>query len=299
MAFKYSVVCPTLGWMGYDVLEKPDEILGAIKAAGYDGADLPVDLERMDAKAMRRLVDSLGLEIPEVMGVWGAAHCGEHRDLAGSNPQARQRAIAYATAAIDLAADLGARFVNVCAAQPLVPQLPFPELPIKTLCRNFQSSLRELCEYAAPRGISVLLEPLNKYEAYPGVLTTVGDGIRLIDDLGFENVGLQPDVFHMNIAESSICDALRAADNRIRVVHMNETNHSHLGAGHADHKAIIRTLKDCGFDGYLSIYMPLASQDAVRSGSAGEARKEALPDLERVLRQQLQFLKEIDRAVEA
>ena len=76
MAFKYSVVCPTLEWMGYDVLEDPERILSAIKAAGYDGADMPADAERLKPKAIRQLVDSLGLEIPEVMGVWGAAHCG-------------------------------------------------------------------------------------------------------------------------------------------------------------------------------------------------------------------------------
>ena len=46
-----------------------------------------------------------------------------------------------------------------------------------------------------PNEVSViLLEPLNKYEAYPGVLTTVHDGIRVIDESGFDNLGLQTNV---------------------------------------------------------------------------------------------------------
>ena len=64
MAIKYSIVCPTLNWMGYDVSEDPEEILGAIKAAGYDGANLPVVVKRIDPKAMHRLTDSRGLEMP-------------------------------------------------------------------------------------------------------------------------------------------------------------------------------------------------------------------------------------------
>ena len=140
-----------------------------------------------------------------------------------------------------------------------------------------------------------LLEPLNQYEAIPGVLTTVRDAIRVIDELALDNLGVQPDVFHMNISEASIPDALRAAGSRAKVVHMNETNHYGLGTGHADYKAILRTLKDCGFDGYVSIYMPYTSQEAVQM----KGRSKTRPDLETVLAQQLRFLKEIESSVDA
>ena len=67
MAIKHAVVCDTLSFMGYDVLDEPDLVLGAIKAAGYDGADLPGYSERVDAKSLKRKVDELGLEVP---GYW-------------------------------------------------------------------------------------------------------------------------------------------------------------------------------------------------------------------------------------
>lgn len=63
MGFKYSVVCDTLKWIGYDVLANPHEVLGAIKSAGYDGADLPGDLQASgpeDAQADCRLARSTG-----------------------------------------------------------------------------------------------------------------------------------------------------------------------------------------------------------------------------------------------
>ncbi len=293
MAFRYSVACPTLRWTGYDVRENPAEVLGAIKGAGYDGADLPV--EGIKAESIRPILASLGLEVPEIMGTWGYVHSREDRDLTSTDEQARQRGIEYSTAAIDLAVELGAKFFNICASQPPVPQVPFPETPIATLRRNFGESLRTICQYAAPRNVAILLEPLNLYEALPGVLTSVYDAIGLIDELGLENLGVQPDVFHMNISESSITDALRAAGKRIRVFHMNETNHYRLGTGHADYKAIIRTLKECGFAGYVTVYAPLISEDVFHKKGQSPDR----PDLKTALGEQLRFLKEMESIVDA
>ena len=167
--------------------------------------------------------------------------------------------------------------------------------PISILRLNFLESLRHICEYAALRGISIVLEPLNQYEGKPGVLTTVLDAVRVIDDLGMDNLGVQPDVFHMNIAEASIPHALRAAGKLIKVVHMNETNHYRLGTGHADYKAIFRTLREFGFDGNISVYMPYTTQDAFQKGRLAASR----PDLRTVATQQIQFLKEIESAVDA
>jgi sugar phosphate isomerase/epimerase len=307
MGFKYSVVCDTLKWIGYDVLDDPHRVLNTIQAAGYDGADLPSDLKRADPKTLRPLVDSLGLKVPEVLGAWAYFHAGENRDLAGLDESARRVGIDYAKRAIDLAADLGAEFFQICAAQPPIPQVPFPEAPIPILRQNFSRACREICEYAAPRGITILFEPLNLYEAYPGVMTSVYDALRVIDELGFDNLGVQPDVYHMNISEASIPDALRAASRHIKVVHLNETNHYRLGAGHADYSAIVRTLKEIGFAGWVSVYMPFTSQEVLavtsagygRSGGASDGRSVARLDLLNTLTQQLNFLKEIEYAVEA
>ena len=99
----------------------------------------------------------------------------------------------------------------------------------------------------------------------------------------------------MNISESSITDALRAAGKRIRVFHMNETNHYRLGTGHADYKAIIRTLKECSFAGYVTVYAPLISEDVFHKKGQSPDR----PDLKTALGEQLRFLKEMESIVDA
>ena len=82
----------------------PREILETIKAAGYDGADLPGDVERLQSAEMRRIADDIDLEIPEVLGAWAYFHAGEDRNLAGGDPAARQRGLDYARRALDLTA---------------------------------------------------------------------------------------------------------------------------------------------------------------------------------------------------
>ena len=71
MAFKYSLQCDTLPWVGYNVLEEPDVVLQASAEAGYDGVDLPGNPEKMDRRAWRRRVEEAGLVVPEVLAAWG------------------------------------------------------------------------------------------------------------------------------------------------------------------------------------------------------------------------------------
>jgi len=293
MAFKYTVVCDTFGFLGYDVLDNPREILQTIKDAGYDGVDLPGNPVRMDGQALRQMVDEIGLEVPELLGAWAYFHGGEDRDLAGSDEDARQRGIRYAKATLDLAEEIGARFFEICAAQPPAPQLPFPKLPISTLRGNFVRALREICAHAAERDITILFEPLNCYEAYPGVLASVYEAISLCEELQPHAVGIQPDISHMNISDPSIPDTLRAAGKYVRHMHINETHRYRLGTGHADWREIMRALKDIGYEGYLAIYMPYSTQEAWMDQGKGER-----PDLRMHLEGALTFLKDIGRSVE-
>ena len=269
MAFRYTLVCDTLGFLSYDVLEEPWSILRAIKDAGYDGADMPGNPALMDGPALRKIVDAVGLDVPELLGAWAFFHGGENRDLAGEDVEARRRGIEYAKKTVDLCAELGAQFFEICAPQPPIPQLPFPKMPLKTMRRNFLDALQEICAHATPLGISILLEPLNAYEAYPGVLTTVFDAMRVCKELEPYEIGIQPDIFHMNAGDPPIPDTIRAAGKYIKHFHVNETNHYRHGDGHADYREIMRALRDIGYDGYLALYMPYTTQAACQLGARG------------------------------
>jgi sugar phosphate isomerase/epimerase len=308
MGFKYTISSDTLSWIGYNVLETPDAVFQAVKDAGYDGIDLPGDPKRMKGAEWRKRTEDFGLKVPEILGAWGYYHAGEERLLASPDPAKRGPAVQYANDTVDLAADIGAQFVELCAAQPAIPQLPFPQDPVSELRKHFKDSIRDICQHAAGREITILLEPLNCYEGLPGVLTTLIEAVNYVEELKIDNLGVQPDNYHMNVGEASIPQALRRAGKHIKHYHFNETNHMAHGTGHADFREIVRILKEIGYEGYLCFYLPQTTQQIFQStpgitfygktdpsASSGGMEKKELVEY---LAQPIRMLKEIERTVE-
>ena len=121
-------------------------------------------------------------------------------------------------------------------------------------------ALQECSAAAAPHGVSYALEPLNRYET--DLIHTVADGMELIDRVGADNFGLLLDTFHMNIEEPSIENSIRACGDRIFHFHVADSNRWYPGAGHLDFSAILETLFETGYDGYISgEFMPIPDAD--------------------------------------
>lgn len=299
MKLKYSAISHSLASLGHDVFDTPRAILEGIKAAGYDGVDLPADVERLDPKIMRPLLADLGLEVPELSGAWSFHHAGEERNLASVDAEPRRRGVEYARQCLDLAAELDAPFFNVCGAQFPTPQIPFPRTSIAILRENFLNSLRVIVEHARGIGVIVLLEPLNRYECCPGVLTTISDALWMIEQLGADHLGIQPDIYHMHIAEISIAQALRSGGRHIKLMHVIETTRFRFGMGHADFPMIFEILNEIGYNGCMSVYSPLISQELSQFKSLaleGRAAPGRL-DVREVMQAQLTFLKQIEARV--
>lgn len=281
MSFKYSLIFDTLSMMGQDVFEKPQEILEAVSAAGFDGVDIGGD--RVDPKKLRKIADiarSLGLQIPAILGAWAAWHAGEERDLASSDEGVRMKAVNYAKECVDKAVDLGAEVFEICVA-PGVNTYPICKVPIRVLKQNFIKSAIELCRYATDRNVTIVLEPINRFEGYPGFMNSVVDAVKVLNMIGASNLGVLGDLFHMNIEDVSICDAIRAAGKNLKHIHLADSNRQVPGTGHIDFKAIIRTLTEIDFSGYMSL-------DCLPPG----------PDLKTFLESSIGYMKTMEKAID-
>ena len=293
MGHKYSVAALTLGFLGYNAYDETEEVFKGVKEAGYDGIDLFDFAEKRDVEKLKRSAESTGLKIPEVMGNWG----GPGKDLACEDDQTRKKAVEYGKDVCDLCVAVGSPTLGYCLPQPATPEACFTIVPTDVLRRNLVLGLKEICEYAAGRGINVVIEPLNCYESYPGLMNTISQALSVISELGCDNVGLQPDVFHMNIGEAAILDALRSAGSYVKHVHMNETNHFGFGSGHTDFKGIYKTLKEMDFSGYITVYMPLVSRvlfNMTFRGIIDKGTDPAKVNLNTYFRSAIGYLKQIE-----
>lgn len=99
-------------------------------------------------------------------------------------------------------------------------------------------------------GQRLLLEPLNRYET--DLLNKVGDVCLLADQTQESAVSVLADLFHMNIEETDIPQALLACGTRLGHVHLADSNRQAAGRGHTPMEPIFRTLKAMGYQGYVS-----------------------------------------------
>jgi sugar phosphate isomerase/epimerase len=111
--------------------------------------------------------------------------------------------------------------------------------------------LKECCRVAADAGVSLLLEPLNRYEC--DWFNTTEDALCVIEQLGAANLKYLADTFHMNIEEVDLAASIRRAGNSLGYVHLVDSNRCGPGQGHLPFGEVLNALLDVGYDGYLSL----------------------------------------------
>jgi sugar phosphate isomerase/epimerase len=134
------------------------------------------------------------------------------------------------------------------------------------------SALIDLGEHAQSCGVPLLLEPLNRYET--NLCNTLADAAALLASRSIENVKLLADLFHMNIEEVDMADALRTAGPHVGHVHFVDSNRRPAGCGHIDYAPIAAALRDIGYDGYASAEaLPWPDSDAAAKQTMESFRK--------------------------
>ncbi|HTW09888.1 MAG TPA: sugar phosphate isomerase/epimerase family protein [Acidimicrobiales bacterium] len=221
----------------------------AVIAAYEAGADvLEVAVEQTE------LVSARGLRAAVQDNAIGLSICGASgpsRDLSSEDGRTRDAALRYIKQCIDLAHAVGAANVvgplysAVGKARPLSPEDRREER------QRAVEGLKAAADYAALAGVSLAIEPLNRFET--DMVNTAEQGLELCDLVGKANVGLTLDTFHMNIEEKSPSDAIRAAGDRLLHVQVCANDRGTPGTGHLPWEDIFRALRDVGYAGQIVI----------------------------------------------
>lgn len=111
-------------------------------------------------------------------------------------------------------------------------------------------ALEPLGAHAANHGVCLIYEPLNRYET--NLLKTVSEGVEYLETLETKNVKLLADLFHMNIEESCLAQAIREGKDHIGHIHFVDSNRKATGMGHMDYAPICEAIQAIDYQGYLS-----------------------------------------------
>lgn len=114
--------------------------------------------------------------------------------------------------------------------------------------------LSKVIDYAIKRGVTLNLEPINRYEVR--LLNSVSDTADFLHEMGNpQNVGILYDTFHANIEDCGQVETIRRYYHKICHIHFADSNRRLPGEGHIDYPAIVATLREYGYEGWISLEM--------------------------------------------
>lgn len=182
--------------LGFLWTDRPlPEAVRAAKAAGFDAVEChwPYDVPARD---LRAALQETGLPMLGLNTRRGDVAAGENGLAALPGREAEARA------AIDeglaYGAEIGAANLHVMAG---FAQGEDAEAA-------FRANLSYACARAAERSMTILIEPLNRYDAPGYFLSTTGQAKALIQDIAAPNLRLMFDCYHVQLMEGDLSHRL-------------------------------------------------------------------------------------------
>ncbi|WP_091040112.1 TIM barrel protein [Glycomyces harbinensis] len=209
---------------------------------GFDAIELPVESPGdWDADRAAALLQELGLAATVVLVM------GPGRELVAAPAETVATTQEYLRCVVDAAAAVGSAVIAGPAYASVGRTWRVEDRA--AAYRELRENLAPVCEYAAARGVTVAVEPLNRYET--SLINTVDQALEALD--GLDGAVLALDVYHMNIEETDIAAAIGRAAGRIGHVQVSANDRGAPGRDHLDWPAIVRALDDAGYAGPLAI----------------------------------------------
>ncbi|MEW6261843.1 MAG: sugar phosphate isomerase/epimerase [Thermodesulfobacteriota bacterium] len=220
--------------------------LEAAGRLGYTGVELSLlDSGLIDRDWLQARLAKLNLKVYTI--ATAQTYYADGCSLYDEDEDRRGRAVTRFQGHIDLAAELEARVViGGIRGRLTAPAARWPK--IKAAGRR---ACLDCLEAAARRGVTLLLEPINRYET--NLFNTIAESLDFIEDVGGGHLKLLADTFHMNIEEASLEESLIQAGPRLGYVHFADSNRRAPGLGHLNFSEVWKALRAIGYAGPIGI----------------------------------------------
>ena len=222
------------------------KFLPRLKEMGYDGCEIPLvaeHLQLLTPSKVRKKLKELNMSCVTGTGI------NPDMSIISENNEIRLRGINHLKKCIDMTAEMDAPLICGALYAPIgirPKSGPTPkewELSVK--------GLREVARYAAQKGITLGLEPLNRYENF--FINVAEDAVTLIKDIGEPNIKVHLDTYHMNIEEKNIYQTVLNTGHLVGHIHCSENDRGIPGTGHIDWDGLFKALKEIQYDGWCVI----------------------------------------------
>jgi D-psicose/D-tagatose/L-ribulose 3-epimerase len=209
---------------------------------GFDAIELPVESPGdWDPQRASELLRELGLDATVVLVM------GPGRELVDAPHAVVAETQEYLRRVVDTAVTVGSKVIAGPAYTSVGRAWRLPDRA--AAYRELRANLAPVAEYAAERGVTIAVEPLNRYET--SLINTVDQALDALD--GLPGTALALDVYHMNIEETDIPAAIVRAGDRIAHVQVCANDRGAPGRDHLPWREILHALDLAGYTGPLVI----------------------------------------------
>jgi D-psicose/D-tagatose/L-ribulose 3-epimerase len=231
-----------LVWVGGWSREQCREAVQNTAEAGYGLIEIPaLDPDSIDIEHTKATLKEFGIQ--------GACSLGLSFDADINNEDSEivRRGEERLMAALGVVENLGGNYLGGVIFSALGKyKLP----PTKKSRDNAVASLKRLAIAAQSKGITLGLEPVNRYES--NLLNTGRQALDMIKDIGEPNVVVHLDIYHMNIEEQDLVTPVLEARNQLGYVHIGASHRGPLGTGNIDFDSFFSALAKIGYKGTIT-----------------------------------------------
>lgn len=237
-----------------------DKSFSDLSALGYDGVELmTLNPNELDWDFVKKEAEKNNLDIAlvctgEIFGQLGLSY---------TNPKEenRKEAIRRSKEIIDFASYLGAN-INIGRIRGQYCN----ELTKEETNKCAVEAFRELADYSIKKNVMIALETVTIMQT--NFINTLAEGAAMIDAVDRPNFKLMMDIFHLNLEEKDVIEAIKKYSPYNIHVHLADNNRRYPGHCGLDFEKIFTAFKDCGYDGnFCTEIFQIPNQEEAAKGA--------------------------------
>ena len=233
------------------------ETIKILTATGYEGIEImadvphafPLHLSENDVSEIRSALRDTGLQVPNINAFMHHAEGDTyHPSWIEKDPALRAKRVDYTLRCIDLAQKLGVPNIST------EPGGPLQDMTREQGLELFLEGLKQVEQRAKDKGIRVLIEPEPDL-----LIENSGQFLDLIKILDKDVFGLNFDVGHFYCVNEDPVELIKKLKDYTYHFHLEdiastrEHYHLKLGEGAIDLPAVLKTIDEIGYDGFVTV----------------------------------------------
>jgi len=226
-----------------------------LKDFGFDGFEIDGKLLLTQFEVVKEAMQKTAFPV--------ITACGGYGGWIGDFEEAkRQKALEDISVILQRLGQLNAKGIVVPAAWGMFSLRLPPMIPPRQPSEDEEvilNSLQRLNKVSHENGVSVFLEPLNRYEDH--MINTLSKARYYIDEGGFSNIKIIADFYHMNIEEARIDESIHEHKDYIGHIHLADSHRYQPGSGHIDFEKGFEALKQINYSGAMAFECRVAGNN--------------------------------------